>query len=55
MKILYVSTISNTINAFMVPHIKFLLDQGHQVDIACNVNKEINEQLVKRGCKIYNI
>ena len=45
MKILYVSTISNTINAFMIPHIELLLDQGYKVDIACNVEKEINEEV----------
>ena len=28
MKILYVATVSNTINAFMIPHIKMLINQG---------------------------
>ncbi|WP_409302874.1 glycosyltransferase family 4 protein [Peribacillus sp. SCS-155] len=55
MKILYVSTISNTINAFMIPHIEMLLDQGHEVHIACNINREISPILLNRGCKVYNI
>lgn len=55
MKILYVSTISNTINAFLVPHIKLLIEQGHVVDIACNLVREISPELINLGCKVYNI
>jgi glycosyltransferase involved in cell wall biosynthesis len=53
MKILYVSTISNTINAFLIPHIKLLSQKGYIVDIATNIKdnqkiqhiSEINEIL----------
>lgn len=55
MKVLYVTTISNTINAFLIPHIKLLLDQGYKVDIACNVHNKISDELIKCGCKIYNV
>ena len=55
MRILYVATISNTINAFLIPHIEMLLDQGHHVDIACNIDREISSRLIERGCKVYNI
>jgi glycosyltransferase involved in cell wall biosynthesis len=55
MKILYVATISNTINAFLIPHIELLLKQGHQVDIACNVNREIDSKLINRGCKVFDV
>lgn len=55
MKILYVATISDTLNAFLVPHISFLIDQGHEVDIACNVEGEISPDLLDIGCKVYNI
>ena len=55
MKILYVTTISNTINAFLIPHIELLISQGHQVDIACNIDKDINEDLIKKGCNIFDI
>jgi glycosyltransferase EpsD len=56
MKILYVATVSNTINAFLVPHIKkLLIEKGNQVDIACNIVQGINPDLIKLGCKIYNI
>lgn len=55
MKILYVSTISNTINAFMIPHIKMLFEQGHHVDIACNIQREIDKGLVELGCRVHDI
>lgn len=37
MKILYVPTVSNTINAFLIPHIKMLIEEGHEVDVAFNI------------------
>ncbi|MGP4060975.1 glycosyltransferase family 4 protein [Halobacillus sp. H74] len=55
MKILYVSTLSNTINAFMIPHIELLLQQGHKVDIVCNVVNEINPKIIKRGVRVFNL
>jgi len=55
MRVLYVSTISNTINAFMIPHIKMLFEQGHHVDIACNIEREIDKGLVKLGCRVHDI
>lgn len=36
MKILYVTTISLTMNSFFKPHIQMLVAQGHRVDLACN-------------------
>ena len=55
MKILYVSTVSGTINSFLIPHIEMLLKLGHQVDIACNVRREISSSLFEKGCRVYNI
>ncbi|SDO56167.1 glycosyltransferase family 4 protein [Halobacillus aidingensis] len=55
MKILYVTTISNTVNAFLIPHIKMLINQGHQVDIAFNIVQEVSPELKKLGCEIYDI
>ncbi|RKQ34282.1 glycosyltransferase family 4 protein [Oceanobacillus halophilus] len=54
MKILYVTTISNTMG-FFTDHINMLLDQGHTVDMACNMVKPINSELIRRGCKVYNL
>jgi glycosyltransferase involved in cell wall biosynthesis len=36
MKILYVTTISLTMNSFFKPHIRMLVREGHTVEIACN-------------------
>ncbi|MDP1417450.1 glycosyltransferase family 4 protein [Peribacillus simplex] len=55
MKILYVTTISNTVNAFLIPHIKMLVDQGHQVDLAFNIVQEVNSELVKMGCTVHRL
>lgn len=55
MKILYVATVSNTINAFLIPHIKFLIEKGHQVDIACSINQELNDELIKLNVKVFSI
>lgn len=53
MKILYVTTISNTVNAFLIPHIKMLIEEGHQVDIAFNVQESIRNEIYEMGCRIY--
>lgn len=55
MKILYVTTISNTVNAFLIPHIKMLIEEGHEVHCAFNIVQEVNEELNNLGCKIHNI
>ncbi|MED3662282.1 glycosyltransferase [Ureibacillus terrenus] len=55
MKILYVTTISNTVNTFLIPHIKMLIEEGHEVHCAFNIVQEVNEELIKMGCKIHNI
>lgn len=55
MKVLYVATLSSTINAFLIPHIEYLLMEGHHVDMACNIDIEINSIITNQGCKIFNI
>ncbi|EJT5919227.1 glycosyltransferase family 4 protein [Clostridium perfringens] len=55
MKILYVTTISSTINSFLVPHIEMLLDYNNTVDCACFVNKPLNENLKNKGVRIYDL
>ncbi len=55
MKILYVTTISGTINSFLVPHIKLLLELGHRVDAACNDADEVSRELLELGVKAYNV
>ena len=54
-KVLYVTTVSRTINAFLVPHIQVLLDAGYQVDVATCIDKPVDESLIERGVKTFNI
>ena len=55
MKILYVTTVSDTM-PFFTSHIKMLLKEGHRAfDMACNIGKPINQELLDLGCNAYNI
>ncbi|WP_186667720.1 glycosyltransferase family 4 protein [Sporosarcina sp. BP05] len=54
MKILYVTTVSDTMG-FFTSHIKMLLEEGHTVDMTCNIDKPINQELIDLGCNAYNI
>ncbi|WP_367296690.1 glycosyltransferase [Loigolactobacillus coryniformis] len=51
MHLLYVTTVSSTINAFLVPHIQQLVAQGHRVDVACAENQPLAPEL--RGISQY--
>ncbi len=56
MKILYVTTVSSTMNAFFKPHIEMLFNEGHQVDLACNdENWPIDSFYEELGCNFYRI
>lgn len=56
MKILYVATISLTINTFFKAHIDMLVKEGHHVDIACNYSElPIDPVYLKMGCNFYQI
>lgn len=54
-KILYVTTISNTINAFLVPHINHLITQGYKVDCAASKQRELSDELIKNGVEFFDI
>lgn len=55
-KILYVTTLSSTINAFLIPHIEMLIkEMGYKVDIACFINKEIDKSLIDLGVNVYQV
>lgn len=54
-KILYVTTIGTSINAFLIPHIKFLIEKGYKVDIATNVDVNINQEIIEKGVEIFNV
>lgn len=55
MKILYVTTISNTVNSFLIPHIRLLAEKGHQVDVAFNIVQKVSHELTELGCVVYDI
>lgn len=56
MKILYVTTISLTMNSFFKPHIEMLVREGNHVDIACNFNDLAADKLyAELGCNAYQI
>ncbi len=55
MKILYVTTISGTMD-FFPEHVKMLLKQGHSVELACSCSlKPVNSIFLELGCKVHNI
>ena len=54
-KVLYVTTVSRTINALLIPQINMLLDKGYTVDCACSIDKPINEKLQHRGVKVFEV
>ena len=55
MKVLYITTISNTANAFLIPHIKMLVDEGHKVDVAFNIEQEVKDEIKGMGCKVHQL
>lgn len=56
MKILYVTTISLTMNSFFKPHIEMLVSEGHQVDIACNdADLPLDALYGRLGCRSHRI
>ena len=56
MRILYVTTISLTMNSFFKPHVKMLVEEGHQVDVACNyTDLALDELYDELGCKSYQV
>lgn len=54
-KILYVTTISDTINAFLVPHINHLISQGYKVDCAASEQRKFSDELIKNSVEIFDI
>lgn len=56
MKILFVTTISITMNSFFKPHIEMLVQEGNQVDIACNyIDLALDKLYSDLGCEFYQI
>lgn len=55
-KILYITTVGRTINAFLLQHIKKLIIEGNKVDCACSIECELDKiNRLNNDMKIYNI
>lgn len=54
-KVLYITTVSRTINAFLIPHIEMLLENGYQIHCACSIDKPVDESLKDKGVKIFEV
>lgn len=54
-KILYVTTVSRTLNAFLIPHIEKLVDEGYKVDCACSIDLKVDDRILSKGCNIFDI
>lgn len=56
MRILYVTTISLTVNSFFKPHIEMLVKEGHTVEIACNARElPLDPFYTELGCAFHQI
>lgn len=54
-RILYVTTVSNTMNAFLIPHIKMLINEGHDVNIACSTQQQLDSFYEKNNVLTYDV
>lgn len=54
-KILYVTTLSMTVNAFLIPHIELLIDEGYEVHLACAEISKLSFEIKKLNIKIHEI
>lgn len=53
-RILYITTVDNTIYAFLIPHIKSLQKRGYKVEVACKLGK-FESQIRAEGIKTHHI
>lgn len=54
-RVLYVTTVSRTINAFLIPHIEMLLENEYEVHCACSIDKPVDEELLNKGVKVFEV
>ena len=51
MKILYVTTVSLTLNSFLIPHIEYLKQKGYEIQTASNIDQQLSGEFSKLGIK----
>ncbi|CEG28652.1 glycosyltransferase family 4 protein [Bacillus sp. B-jedd] len=54
-KILYITTLSRTINSFLVPHIEKLINEGNIIDCACSIDEEADQNLANLGVRFFDV
>ncbi|TDL32513.1 glycosyltransferase family 1 protein [Jeotgalibacillus sp. S-D1] len=54
-KILFVTTIARTVEAFLIPHIQYFLDKGFEVGVATNTENGPVECLTRLGVKVHHV
>lgn len=54
-RVLYITTVSRTVNAFLVPHIEMLLENGYKVDCACSIDKPVDKRLISKGVRVFEV
>lgn len=54
MKILYVTTIAGSM-MFFPEHFKMLLEEGHTIELACNCERPVRQDIADLGLKIHDI
>ena len=54
MKILYVTTVGGTMS-FFVEHFRMLTNEGHTVEVACNLSSPVKNEILEMGIKSHDI
>ncbi|MGJ7919502.1 glycosyltransferase family 4 protein [Neobacillus sp. LXY-4] len=54
-KILYITTLNRTINAFLIPHIEKLIFDGNKVDCACSIDTQIDQNLTGKSVRFFHV
>lgn len=54
-RVLFVTTISRTVEAFLIPHILYFLEKGYKVGVASNTQDNKLENLEKIGVTIHHV
>ncbi|MGG4488684.1 glycosyltransferase family 4 protein [Metabacillus idriensis] len=53
--VLFVTTISRTVEAFLIPHILYFLEKGYKVGVASNTQDNKLEELAELGVSIHHV
>jgi len=54
-RILFVTTIMRTVEAFLIPHIQFFIDKGFEVGVATNTDDGSVESFIEMGVTVHHV